>query len=269
MQFTTAISIRLKVILAFAILLACTISLGLFALQRLDGVNSAATDIRGHDLPATRILGELAYNTMRFRQLEATYALAPDAAARAQEAASMHKVGDQAAQALRDFEPVIPPGEGRRLADQMKQLWQVCVALDAKFLAASDMAAAVALYRGEMRSEFNKFQDVLQAEIAFNVNHAKQAGDDGAALGSSAHSWILAALGLTAALCAIIGMSMIRGISTPISAMTTAMRRLAENDLRVEIYGTGRGDEIGAMAKAVEVFKQNAVTRARLETEQP
>ena len=268
MQFSAAINIRLKVILAFVILLGCTIGLGVFALQRVDSVNHAAADVRGNDLPATRILGELAYHTMRFRQLEATYALAPDAAARAQEAASMRRVGDQATQALRDFEPVTPPGEGRRLAEQMQQLWPAYLALDGKFLATADATAAVALYRGTMRTEFNRFQDVLQAVITLNVNHAKQAGDLGAALGQSGHSWVLIVLGLTAALTTLIGGAAIRGIAMPIRAMTTAMRRLAENDLSVEIYGTGRGDEIGAMAKAVAVFKQNAVARARLEAEQ-
>ncbi len=263
----TAISIRLKVILAFAVVLGCTIGLGVFALQRLDGVNRAAAAIRDTSLPATRVLGELAYHTMRFRQLEATYALAPDAAAKAQEAASMRAVGAQAAKALEAFEPLVAPGDGRRLADQMKQLWPAYLAQDGIFLAA-DAAAAVGLYRGEMRTGFNTFQDALQAEIALNVGQAKQAGDHGTALGSSAHAWILVVLGLTALLCGIIGWSMIHGISMPIGAMTRAMRRLAEHDLTVEIYGTGRGDEIGSMANAVEVFKQNAVARARLEVEQ-
>jgi methyl-accepting chemotaxis protein len=267
LPYAIAISIRLKVILAFALVLCCATGLGVFALQRLDGVNRAAADIRDNALPATRVLGELAYHTMRFRQLEATYALAPDAEAKAKEAASMQTVGEQAAKALQTFEPLVSPGEGRRLADQMTPLWSAYVVHDGKFLAA-DPATSIGLYRGEMRAGFNKFQDALQAEIALNVNQAKQAGDHGTALGDSAYAWILIVLGLTALLCVIIGFSMIRGISMPIGAMTHVMRRLAEQDLNVEVFGTGRGDEIGSMAKAVEVFKQNATERVRLEVEQ-
>jgi methyl-accepting chemotaxis protein len=267
LPYASAISIRLKVILAFAVMLCCTIGLGVFVLQRLDGVNRAAAEIRDNALPATRILGELAYHSMRFRQLEATYALAPDAEAKAKEAASMHTVGEQAAKALQAFQPLVTSGEGRRLADQMTQLWPAYMAQDGTFLA-GDSATSVGLYRGEMRTGFNKFQDALQAEIALNVNLAKQAGDRGTALSDSAHTWILIVLGLSALLCAIIGLSMVRGISMPIGAMTRTMRRLAEHDLSGEIFGTGRGDEIGSMAKAVAVFKQNAVERARLEVEQ-
>ena len=110
-----------------------------------------------------------------------------------------------------------------------------------------------------MRTLFNKFQDALQAEIAFNVNEANGLADEGAALGASAHTGVLVVLAVMTPLCVFIGTSMIRGISMPIGAITRAMLRLAENDLEVQIYGTGRGDEIGSMANAADVFKQNAI----------
>jgi len=265
--YAIATSIRLKVILAFGVVLCCTTGLGVFALQRLDGVNRASADILNNALPATRVLGELAYHTMRFRQLEATYELALDAEAQAKEMASMRTVGEQAAKALQAFEPLAAQGEGHVLAEQMKQLWQAYAVQDGKLLTA-DHATSVGLYRGEMRTGFNKFQDALQAEIALNRTHANQASDDATSLGHSTFAWILSALGLTALLCMIIGLSMIRSISTPITAITHVMRRLAKQDLSVEIFGTNRRDEIGSMAQAVEVFKQNAVERLRLEGEQ-
>jgi methyl-accepting chemotaxis protein len=58
-----------------------------------------------------------------------------------------------------------------------------------------------------------------------------------------------------------------RGISVSISGMTSTMNRLAAGDLAVETPGLTRRDEIGAMAAAVEVFKQNAVERSALEAE--
>ncbi|MCE7027403.1 methyl-accepting chemotaxis protein [Jiella avicenniae] len=58
-----------------------------------------------------------------------------------------------------------------------------------------------------------------------------------------------------------------RSISHPINAMTAAMRRLASGDKSVEVPATGRGDEIGQMAGAVQVFKEQALARDRLEKE--
>jgi methyl-accepting chemotaxis protein len=59
-----------------------------------------------------------------------------------------------------------------------------------------------------------------------------------------------------------------RSIIRPVAGMTTAMGRLASGDNAVEIPSRDSTDEIGAMAKAVEVFKQNAIERIRMEAEQ-
>ncbi|KQT55193.1 MULTISPECIES: methyl-accepting chemotaxis protein [unclassified Aureimonas] len=56
-----------------------------------------------------------------------------------------------------------------------------------------------------------------------------------------------------------------RSIANPIGRMTTAMRRLADHDLATDIPGTGRADEIGRMAEAVQVFKDNALKAVELE----
>ncbi len=50
-----------------------------------------------------------------------------------------------------------------------------------------------------------------------------------------------------------------RHMFRPLRGMTVAMRRLMERDLMVEVPGSGRGDEIGAMAKAVDVFKDSLI----------
>ena len=56
-------------------------------------------------------------------------------------------------------------------------------------------------------------------------------------------------------------------ISRPLVRMIERMRALAQGDLEVEIDGLDRGDEVGEMAKAVQVFKTNAIERVRVEKE--
>mgnify|MGYP001806439844 CR=1 FL=1 len=56
-------------------------------------------------------------------------------------------------------------------------------------------------------------------------------------------------------------------IVRPVHALTGSMKRLAEGDLAVAVPGLGRADEIGAMARAVEVFKDNAGEVQRLQGE--
>jgi methyl-accepting chemotaxis protein len=62
----------------------------------------------------------------------------------------------------------------------------------------------------------------------------------------------------------VVGALTARGIVRPVTAMTTAMLKLASGDRTVEIPAQGRHDEIGEMAKAVAVFKQTAIENDRL-----
>lgn len=55
-----------------------------------------------------------------------------------------------------------------------------------------------------------------------------------------------------------------RGISRPIRDMTLVMGRLAEGDKSVDIPAMGNSDEIGDMARAVVVFRENMVEAERV-----
>ncbi len=57
-------------------------------------------------------------------------------------------------------------------------------------------------------------------------------------------------------------------IIAPLRRLGDVMTELAAGNLTVEVRGAERSDEVGEMARAVEVFKNNAVERQRLEAEQ-
>ncbi|RME69197.1 MAG: HAMP domain-containing protein, partial [Alphaproteobacteria bacterium] len=59
-----------------------------------------------------------------------------------------------------------------------------------------------------------------------------------------------------------------RMIARPVRVMTEQMRRLADGDKSVVVEGAERRDELGAMAAAVQVFKENAIEMERLQAEQ-
>ncbi len=59
-----------------------------------------------------------------------------------------------------------------------------------------------------------------------------------------------------------------RAISRPVVEMTASMERLASGDTSATIPARGRRDEIGQMADAVQVFKENAIESERLREEQ-
>ncbi|MGQ9365449.1 methyl-accepting chemotaxis protein [Azospirillum sp. ST 5-10] len=59
-----------------------------------------------------------------------------------------------------------------------------------------------------------------------------------------------------------------RSVARPIGVLTATLSRLAEGDLTSAVEGTHRGDEVGAMARAVDVLKQHSAEARRLAAEQ-
>jgi len=80
---------------------------------------------------------------------------------------------------------------------------------------------------------------------------------------------VTAGVALAATILAIgLGMWIARGITRALGTMTDAMQTLAGGDMKVEIPSRDNRDEVGAMAKAVQVFKDNMIKAATLEVEQ-
>jgi methyl-accepting chemotaxis protein len=58
------------------------------------------------------------------------------------------------------------------------------------------------------------------------------------------------------------------GISQPIARLNGAMDQMAKGNLDIEVPGTGRGDEIGDMAKTIAIIRQNAANDALAKQEE-
>ncbi|MTI44366.1 methyl-accepting chemotaxis sensory transducer with Cache sensor [Roseibium hamelinense] len=71
-----------------------------------------------------------------------------------------------------------------------------------------------------------------------------------------------------AVLALIIAFLAIRSTIRPLQALTSNMNSLADGESQIVIEGAGRGDEIGQMAAAMEVFVRNENARKLLEEEQ-
>lgn len=91
----------------------------------------------------------------------------------------------------------------------------------------------------------------------------------GAAYSSARFSFLIALAGLAAVAAASAGMIVMvrRRVCKPIVDLTATMSRLASGDMTDDVSGAGRDDEIGAMAAAVRVFKDNMIEAERLAAE--
>lgn len=78
--------------------------------------------------------------------------------------------------------------------------------------------------------------------------------------------WLLAAMlvGLIA-LTSLVSYFVAKSIAPPIRRLSATMRVLASNNFNIVVEDAWRSDEVGEMAKAVEVFRENALDRQHLE----
>jgi methyl-accepting chemotaxis protein len=95
---------------------------------------------------------------------------------------------------------------------------------------------------------------------------AQSEAEINAPIRSMGMTMLLISLGLMAAIGAL-GYFISRSIINPIAGITQLMAKLAEGNTNISTKQYMRADEIGDMAKAVEVFKVNTIKRRELEAE--
>jgi methyl-accepting chemotaxis protein len=137
----------------------------------------------------------------------------------------------------------------------------------AAILRRQDQAALDSFVKDRLYGAIDPVTDVigklvdLQIDEAGRTYSAASAAFRLAQLGTTG-TLVLGALAFAFALWTAIMM-----IIRPLAAMTGAMKKLARGDTAIQIPSLGRRDEMGAMAQAVDVFKENAIERQRLEAE--
>ena len=106
----------------------------------------------------------------------------------------------------------------------------------------------------------------LSATIARNIDQVYQRRTL-AHRAAVSHSTLILWLGSGAvvALAGLAGWLLTRGVAVPVAAMTQTMGALAAGRHDVEIPAIGRRDEVGDMAQAVLIFRQNAIEKLDLE----
>ncbi|MCA2412320.1 HAMP domain-containing protein [Rhizobium leguminosarum bv. viciae 248] len=114
-----------------------------------------------------------------------------------------------------------------------------------------------------------KLEALTPKMIANNDAMMAMLNDGGDALSASVNERIVSCFVLIGiAVLAAVGFSVLVaqiGIAGPMMQLRQRMTRLAEGDTTSDVSGLDRGDEVGQMAKAVSVFRDNAIERARIE----
>ncbi|TWA67177.1 methyl-accepting chemotaxis protein [Azospirillum brasilense] len=268
MSMLSSMTIRTKVVAATVSVLLMSVALGLFAVDRLSTVNHAAEEIRSNWLPSVTAIGEIDGAANDYRILEASHILALYPAEMAEVEKEMTTVLNRLTEARRKYEPLLAPGWETQTFKRWEAAWDGYLKISqGKLLPpsrANENEKATGIYRDESRKAFDECSALVNDLTGSNVANATKAADSGRATYVGAQSWILGAIAFVAVLCLFAGIAMTKSVARPIVALTAIMDRLAKRDLVVAVEGGDRQDEIGAMARAVQVFKDGLIEAERL-----
>nr|WP_303705632.1 methyl-accepting chemotaxis protein [Brevundimonas naejangsanensis] len=110
-------------------------------------------------------------------------------------------------------------------------------------------------------------ESALDGLIEKKVQESRLYGEKQVAAAKTARMVLIGGLLLALALAGGMAVMLTNVLAKPLTAMTTAMRRLASGDTSVPVPAAGRKDEVGQMAAAVQTFKDAAIAKDALEAE--
>ncbi|MEP2717647.1 CHASE3 domain-containing protein [Pseudophaeobacter sp.] len=126
-----------------------------------------------------------------------------------------------------------------------------------------DMADFVREGRGA--AYFSKFSEIMASFKAEEMVLMEERKADNKAITTMTQNIIPAAIGLAIILGGAMALMVGTSLSRAINRITTSMKGLAKGDNTVEILGQTRGDEVGDMARSLEVFRDALVKMQELE----
>jgi len=260
-----SLSIQVRLYTVFAFLVVLIIGLGVFGFARLSDVNIASEVIRDHWLRDTRILGDLSNYMSDYRAAEATRLLAStpaQVAASEQEIATLRATVSGSQRAYEEMSQ--DPSEAKLYGEFAKQ-WAAYQTVASQVLTlarAGTLAEAVVLYNTDSRRAFDLSSDILSRLTDQTVMKAHRDGDRATSTYRHARNMVVTAMMLAVAMLIGVIIYITRGILTPLLRLVQCMHALASHDTDVTIPCVERVDEIGEMARAVAVFRDNALALA-------
>jgi len=264
------LKISVKLSLAFAVVMLIMLINAAINLYEMAGMDRAGIDLSQNWLPSVETLARLETLVVEHRVRELAHIAAYTPEGIAEQDQNIVRQREQVAETQKKYEALISSKEERELYERFQKDWNAYVQTTDKVLSLSRQGMkqeARELQLGKSRELYSDTRKILEEDIEINRSGAKSAAITMAKSYDNARFALFIALVVIVGVITFMALSLRGAIARPIMTMTEAMRRLAEGDNAIEIPALDRGDEIGEMAKAVQVFKDNAIRTERMAAE--
>ncbi len=254
-----------KLAAGMLVLTVLTCFLGIFAIERLRSINTAMQTVSEDRLPGMGQASLLSYTIQEARRNEYRLGLSTgkDPLEVAAASAKIGKMMDEARKARTASEPYIDDGEERQHYTDDFDRYFGPYQESIQQLVNDAQDGKVDAVRKRLADERNALYEPMLAFFKWDINYNRRTGAQTAAVALTdyRHALVMILVVLVAVLALSVGLSiyLTRHVGGATAQLAEAMRRLAGGNKTIDIPGVGRRDEVGEMADAVHVFKDNMI----------
>ncbi len=266
------LSIFLKIILVIVILVALAVSLAATGINRLSEANERSTELLRSDAVGAIWLARVNSTINRTTSLLFQIVAETESADIARTQAKLRDIGREFDSRHAEVMKRMPEraADLARLKEGYHQLLASAGEVEALALANTpeSNAKAAKILSENIGPQFDR----LRAPFAAELDRVEVGLN--ASIEALADKYVATRNGMIALLVAGVVVSLLvavaiaqKGISVPLRRLADTMTELAQGKLEIGVEGADRGDEVGLMARSVEVFKQNGIEARRLAAE--
>ncbi len=264
------LTVKTTLIGLYLVLVALALGQSLLALDKLAGLNQNADEIATNWLPSVRALGEVKYDMTRARVNAMRTLLIKDPKEAALLAQRADKLVAEARSTMAKYEKYISSPEERAIFNETSARWDEYVAVQTDLIAkhrAGEDEAAIQLANKSIVA-FDAVLVPLMKAVDINnegaANEVKHSAEEYARARSLLMSMLAVQglLGLGAVAFIVIG------ITRPLNRVTAAMGKIAGGALDTDVPNRETKNEIGDIARTLEVFRDGLAENERLRVEQ-
>lgn len=264
-----ALSLKAKTRFIFGALLVCLVAIGAFSVDRLSAVSDQSKLISTVWTKRLATADQIHGTAREYRISEALRILSvsPDMAAQADDDLTAN--AEELSNEIAAYRKLMRPGESSAAIDGVDQLWRDYLAANQDMLeyARSGKPAEAADRFRNSASKFYLMTTALGGLAEDAQARSAQASAKAAQISARSRVDLIAGLGVLAGLMLFATLFFELKVWRVLVQMSSVMQRLARGDLDAQVSGAARRDEVGEMARAVEVFRDSGLEVLRLESE--
>jgi methyl-accepting chemotaxis protein len=244
-------------------------AIGLFSVFCIDIMNEVSRSISG-EIKSVTILGRMKDLSQELRAVDVLGHNAHSDDERRRYLADAVRAQETFSAAWSAYAPTVAGSDEQQLAHRLHEAWQHFLAVEAEATAldrAGERDLADTVFAGPYQTDAVALTHAVDSVLVYRQARAFEQTAAADAVGATSRLAVIAALAVAASLTLGISWFIVRRVAAPIAMITQVMARLAENDFAVAIPGGERGDEIGAIARAAQVFRETMLHAKSLEEE--